>query len=58
MPEHPKPSDKKPSPRREFLKIAGLSAGSAVAAGTAPLLAEDKMKMIGFRINSSRFRLS
>lgn len=42
MPEHPKPSDKKPSPRREFLKIAGLSAGSAVAAGTAPLLAEDK----------------
>lgn len=42
MPEHPKPSEKKPSPRRQFLKIAGLSAGSAVAAGTAPLLAENK----------------
>ncbi|MFT8737020.1 MAG: sugar dehydrogenase complex small subunit [Zymomonas mobilis] len=42
MPEYPKPSEKSESPRRQFLKIAGLSAGSAIAAGSAPLLAESK----------------
>ncbi|AEI37367.1 MAG: sugar dehydrogenase complex small subunit [Zymomonas mobilis subsp. pomaceae] len=39
--EIPSRGEGTPTNRRQFLKVAGFSAGTAIAAGTAPLLAQD-----------------